>query len=141
MRRGLRRSRSTWTSSSSPVSSRFLDTPGLSTTCRERRRRGHDGPVPTWTDRVAPVHSDYARRILDGPHMNIRNRAPSGTGMRQRPFLLVVAACLLLPGMAGAQGLTGALIGTVKDAQGGVLSGAVVRISSPALIGGPQTLK
>lgn len=39
------------------------------------------------------------------------------------------------------RGLTGALIGTVKDAQGGVLSGAVVRISSPALIGGPQTLK
>ena len=43
--------------------------------------------------------------------------------------------------MAAAQGLTGTLIGTVKDAQGGVLAGAVVRISSPALIGGPQTLK
>ena len=43
--------------------------------------------------------------------------------------------------MAGAQGLTGALIGTVKDAQGGVLSGAVVRISSPALIGGQLTTK
>jgi hypothetical protein len=42
--------------------------------------------------------------------------------------------------MAGAQGLTGALIGTVKDAQGGVLSGAVVRVNSPALIGGPATL-
>ena len=53
----------------------------------------------------------------------------------------MAAACLLLPRMAGAQGLTGALIGTVKDAQGGVLSGAVVRISSPALMGGPQTLK
>ena len=39
-----------------------------------------------------------------------------------------------------AQGLTGALIGTVKDAQGGVLPGAVVRVSSPALIGGPATL-
>ena len=60
--------------------------------------------------------------------------------MRRLPVLLVAAACLLLPGMAAAQGLTGALIGTVKDAQGGVLSGAVVRISSPALIGGPQTL-
>src|SRR5262249_50985341 len=34
---------------------------------------------------------------------------------------------------------TGALIGTVKDAQGGVLPGAVVRISSPALIGGAET--
>jgi hypothetical protein len=36
--------------------------------------------------------------------------------------------------------LTGALIGTVKDAQGGVLPGAVVRVSSPALIGGPAIL-
>jgi carboxypeptidase family protein len=43
--------------------------------------------------------------------------------------------------MAGAQGLTGALIGTVTDAQGGVLSGAVVRISSTALIGGELTTK
>ena len=55
-----------------------------------------------------------------------------------RPFLLV-AACLLLPPIAAAQGLTGALIGTVRDPQGGVILGAVVRISSPALIGGPQT--
>ena len=42
--------------------------------------------------------------------------------------------------IAAAQGLTGALIGTVKDAQGGVLPGAIVRVSSPALIGGPMTL-
>ena len=54
------------------------------------------------------------------------------------PF--VAAACVLLPRTAVAQGLTGALIGTVKDAQGGVLPGAVVRVSSPALIGGPATL-
>jgi hypothetical protein len=54
--------------------------------------------------------------------------------------LLVVAACVLQPHLALAQGLTGALIGTVKDAQGGVLSGAVVRVSSPALIGGPAML-
>ena len=72
--------------------------------------------------------------------MEIRERRPSAAGVRRRRFLLVAAACLLLPPMAAAQGLTGALIGTVKDAQGGVLSGAVVRMSSPALIGGPQTL-
>jgi len=42
--------------------------------------------------------------------------------------------------MAPAQGLTGALIGTVKDAQGLVLPGAVVHVSSPALIGGPATM-
>src|SRR3977135_3582517 len=54
--------------------------------------------------------------------------------------LLVAAACVLQPHLAFAQGLTGALIGTVKDAQGGVLPGAVVRVSSPALIGGPAIL-
>jgi hypothetical protein len=54
--------------------------------------------------------------------------------------LLVTAASILFPLMAVAQGLTGAIIGTVKDAQGGVLPGAVVRVSSPALIGGPATL-
>src|SRR5580765_8360834 len=53
---------------------------------------------------------------------------------------LVAAACVLQPHLALAQGLTGALIGTVKDAQGGVLPGAVVRVSSPALIGGPAML-
>lgn len=40
---------------------------------------------------------------------------------------------------AAAQGLTGALIGTVKDHQGGVLPGAIVRVSSPALIGAART--
>src|SRR3977135_2787148 len=54
--------------------------------------------------------------------------------------LLVAAACVLQPHLAFAQGLTGALIGTVKDAQGGVLPGAVVHVSSPALIGGPAMM-
>ena len=54
-------------------------------------------------------------------------------------LLFVGVACVLLPRIGVAQGLTGALIGTVKDAQGGVLPGAVVRVSSPALIGGPAT--
>ena len=54
--------------------------------------------------------------------------------------LVVSGAALLIPGVALAQGLTGALIGTVKDADGGVLPGATVRVSSPALIGGPRTL-
>lgn len=48
-------------------------------------------------------------------------------------------ACGPLSGLTAAQGLTGALICTVKDAQGGVLRGAVVRVSSPALIGGADT--
>ena len=58
----------------------------------------------------------------------------------QRLALLLVVAIVLLPRMAGSQGLTGALIGTVKDAQGAVLPGATVRVSSPALIGGPARL-
>jgi Carboxypeptidase regulatory-like domain len=52
---------------------------------------------------------------------------------------LFVAAHVLLPWVASAQGLTGTLVGTVKDWQGGALVGALVEISSPALIGGPGT--
>ena len=56
-------------------------------------------------------------------------------------FIVVVAtACVLQPHTVAAQPLAGALIGTVKDAQGGVLPGAIVRVSSPALIGGAETL-
>src|SRR5687768_9671534 len=54
--------------------------------------------------------------------------------IRSVTFVLA-AGCVLLPGMIAAQGLTGALIGTVKDGQGGILPGVVVRVSSPALIG------
>src|SRR5215204_4237274 len=58
--------------------------------------------------------------------------------MNQRAFslCLLLAACLLVPRTALPQGLTGTVIGTVKDQQGGVLSGALVTLSSPALIGG-----
>ena len=52
---------------------------------------------------------------------------------------LLVAACLLQPSLASAQGMSGDLIGTVRDAQGGVLPDAAVRVSSPALIGGTVT--
>src|SRR6476661_7191128 len=71
--------------------------------------------------------------------MDIKKRSPS-PARRLALLLCVATACALLPRMTSAQGLTGALIGTVKDAQGGVLPGAVVHISSPALIGGPATL-
>jgi hypothetical protein len=52
---------------------------------------------------------------------------------------MLVAWSLALPVAALAQGLTGALVGTVRDEQGGVLPGAVVRATSPALIGGELT--
>ena len=56
-----------------------------------------------------------------------------------RRFSLFVAAHVLLPWVASAQGLTGTLVGTVKDHQGGAVVGARVEISSPALIGGSET--
>ncbi len=52
---------------------------------------------------------------------------------------LLFVICLFIPQIASAQGLTGTLVGTVKDEQGGVLPGALVRVSSRALIGGPAT--
>jgi hypothetical protein len=59
--------------------------------------------------------------------------------MRTRVLFLLAAACALQPPHVAAQALTGMLVGTVKDAQGGVLPGVVVRVSSPALIGGGST--
>jgi hypothetical protein len=41
-----------------------------------------------------------------------------------------------VPSQTRAQSLTGALVGTVKDSQGGVLPSAVVRVTSPALMTG-----
>ena len=53
---------------------------------------------------------------------------------------VLLAGCLLLARAAAAQDLTGSLVGTVKDEQGAVLPGALVRVTSPALIGGPVTI-
>ena len=64
------------------------------------------------------------------------------TTRRRRRFPLSVAIACVLPAaarIAAAQALTGALVGTVKDEQGAVLPGALVRVTSPALIGGPAT--
>lgn len=52
--------------------------------------------------------------------------------------LAVVGVLVVLPVEIAAQGLTGALIGTVKDPGGGVVPGAVVRVTSPALLGGER---
>jgi hypothetical protein len=51
---------------------------------------------------------------------------------------LLIAGAFLIPSSVAAQGTTGALIGTVKDPHGGALRGAVVRVSSPALISGTR---
>src|SRR5688572_26700479 len=60
-----------------------------------------------------------------------------------KPLSLIVFVVigLLTPRFAFPQGLTGTLIGTVKDEQGGVLPGASARVSSRALIGGPATMQ
>ena len=72
--------------------------------------------------------------------MDIKRRRVAAGRTRRSLWLLLAAACILLPRLAAAQGLTGALIGVVKDEQGGVLAGASVRIASPALIGGTAML-
>ena len=63
------------------------------------------------------------------------------TALSRRSLVVVAIACVLMGGtMSAAQDLTGSLIGTVRDPQGAVLPGAVVRVSSPSLIGGPATV-
>ena len=90
---------------------------------------------------VTRLPSDYLASSRQGAsQVDIKRRRPSAPHMRKYLVLFVTAACVLLSRTIAAQGLTGALIGTVKDAQGGVLPGAVVRVSSPALIGGPATV-
>jgi hypothetical protein len=75
------------------------------------------------TDRGIKGHTSTRRRIT-GITLSVR----------------VAVICTLLSAVGAAQGLTGAIIGTVRDAQGGVLPGARIRVSSPALIGGPMSL-
>ena len=71
--------------------------------------------------------------------MDCERHRPSTPGTRRCLVLLAGVTLFLVPRAAVAQGLTGSLIGTVRDAQGGVLFGAVVRVGSPALIGGSAT--
>ena len=72
--------------------------------------------------------------------MDLTRRRRSDTRFQRGLLLLCAAACVVFPRVTAAQGVTGALIGTVKDAQGGVLPGAAVHVNSPALIGGPATM-
>jgi hypothetical protein len=57
----------------------------------------------------------------------------------KRTIFVLAIACAAYVQMTAAQELSGTLVATVEDAQGGVVRGAVVRVSSPALIGGPRT--
>ena len=63
------------------------------------------------------------------------------TGRSVQCFAIWLATAFSLASLSiNGQALTGALFVTVKDADGGVLPGAVVRISSGVLIGGPATI-
>jgi len=73
---------------------------------------------------VRPVEIDERRRLP--------------TPRRLWPWLLAALLWTSNPGGITAQGLTGTLIGTVTDGQGAIVVGALVQVSSPALIGGPE---
>jgi Carboxypeptidase regulatory-like domain len=53
-------------------------------------------------------------------------------------WIALLGVLVVLPIETAAQGLTGALIGTVKGPDGAVIPGAVVRVTSPALLGGER---
>src|SRR6478672_7241740 len=72
-------------------------------------------------------------------HLDGSKRTLSTSRLCQCLWLFLALACVA-PCAVVAQALTGALIGTVRDAQGGVLPGALVGVSSPALVGASTTL-
>jgi Carboxypeptidase regulatory-like domain len=72
--------------------------------------------------------------------MRIKTGQASAFTVRVDLLFFAIAAIALLPLVAAAQGLTGSLIGKVRDEQGAAIQGATVRLSSPALMGGPATL-
>src|SRR5712664_1911926 len=75
------------------------------------------------------VDVSFRRLPLDLPggwidsegHMDIQMRERSLTRRRRYLLLSVATVCVLLPWIAAAQALSGALVGTVKDEQGAVL--------------------
>ena len=68
--------------------------------------------------------------------MKTNRCVPRAPGMCRYLQQLFVAVCVLAASDTSAQGLSGALIGTVRDPQGGVVAGVAVHVSSSALIGG-----
>ncbi|HEY3153608.1 MAG TPA: TonB-dependent receptor [Candidatus Binatia bacterium] len=72
--------------------------------------------------------------------MNAKRHMTSRSGIPPWFMVILTTACVMLPCVVAAQSLTGALIGTVKDEQGASIPGALVRATSPTLIGGPATM-
>jgi protocatechuate 3,4-dioxygenase beta subunit len=55
--------------------------------------------------------------------------------------LMAAAVLLAAVPVAAQQGQDASLVGAVHDQSGGVVRGASVKLSSPALVGGPQVAK
>ena len=72
--------------------------------------------------------------------MKTKRPTPSAPQIQRWCIVIFAATCVLLPRVAAAQGLTGTLIGTVRDEQRAVVPGGQVRVTSTALIGGPRTM-
>src|SRR5262245_49853159 len=72
--------------------------------------------------------------------MKTKTSKPSFLQIQSFLIVILAAAYVLLPPLSAAQGLTGTLIGTVKDEQGAAVPGGQVRVTSEALIGGPRTM-
>src|SRR5262245_12165232 len=72
--------------------------------------------------------------------MKIEKFRPSTLHIQKWFIVSLAAVGVMLPHVAAAQGLTGTLIGTVRDEQGAIILGSQVRITSEALIGGPRTV-
>ena len=70
----------------------------------------------------------------------LSSRSGVALAVRRRFLGCLTVGVLVMPLPVGAQGLTGVLIGTVKDEHGPVLVPALVRISSATLIGGPAVV-
>ena len=58
--------------------------------------------------------------------------------LMHRSSIALLAGLVLLPVNLNAQGLTGILVGTVMDSDGAVIPAAMVRVTSPALLGGER---
>jgi len=67
--------------------------------------------------------------------MNVQIERLFVTGIKRFFFIGVAAACLLIPRMNPAQGLSGRLVVTVTDPTDAVIRDAEVRVSSSALTG------
>src|SRR4029079_6922123 len=97
----------------------------------------HSGTRIHSARRVFASSGDRWLRSGRGEHM--RHIAPGRRTSHWPCLSVVLISGIGLGARVEAQALTGALIGAVRDTQGGVLPGARVRVASSALIGGPAT--